>query len=165
MIVKFKILSSLLLNLITKISPLFLVISLTSCANNVNFLKDINHSSPENSKKVKAPFLDPTMPLPNNALINIEKSLILGDGEGWAGRIEIDAPESIDKTTVFFNDTYPLSGWTLISSTKSKTSILVFVNQTKSATIEIMETHLFDNESTVILTVAPRSSVAIDPKK
>jgi hypothetical protein len=71
----------------------------------------------------------------------------------------------MDKTIIFFNDTYPLSGWNLISSTKSKTSILVFLNQTKSVTIEVMETHLFDNESTVILTVAPRSAVAIDPQK
>lgn len=82
LIVKFKILSLLLINLITKLSPLFFVIYLTSCANNVNFLKDINHSSSENNKKVKAPFLDNTMPLPNNLLINIEKSLILEDGEG-----------------------------------------------------------------------------------
>ncbi len=50
------------------------------------------------------------------------------------------------------------AGWTLVSSTKSKNSILVFIKKDRTATIEIEEGG-FGGKANVMLTVAPRSTV------
>jgi hypothetical protein len=98
------------------------------------------------------------MPIPGGARINNENSLILGAGDGWAGRVSITSAQNANETFTFFRDQFQQAGWTLVSSTKSKNSILVFVKKDRTATIEIDEGG-FGGKANVMLTVAPRSTV------
>jgi hypothetical protein len=98
------------------------------------------------------------MPIPGGARINNENSLILGSGDGWAGRVAITSAQNANETFTFFRDQFQKAGWTLVSSTKSKNSILVFVKKDRTATIEIDEGG-FGGKANVMLTVAPRSTV------
>uniref|UniRef100_UPI0040474505 hypothetical protein n=1 Tax=Polynucleobacter sp. TaxID=2029855 RepID=UPI0040474505 len=98
------------------------------------------------------------MPMPGGARINNENSLILGSGDGWAGRVVIISAQSTNETFTFFRDQFQKAGWTLVSSTKSKNSILVFIKKDRTATIEIEEGG-FGGKANVMLTVAPRSTV------
>jgi hypothetical protein len=101
------------------------------------------------------------MPLPNGARIINENSLILGGGDGWAGRVAIASAQGSTETFTFFRDQFPKSGWVLVSSTKTKNSILVFIKKDRTATIEIEEVSLMGSKANVMLTVAPRSTVLI----
>jgi uncharacterized protein YbdZ (MbtH family) len=98
------------------------------------------------------------MPMPGGARINNENSLILGSGDGWAGRVAITSAQNANETFSFFRDQFQKAGWTLVSSTKSKNSILVFIKKDRTATIEIEEGG-FGGKANVMLTVAPRSTV------
>ncbi len=98
------------------------------------------------------------MPLPGGSRIDNEKSLILGSGDGWAGRVAINSAQNATETFNFFRDQYQKAGWTLVSSTKTKNSILVFIKKDRTATVEI-EDGTFGGKASVMLTVAPRSTV------
>ena len=107
------------------------------------------------------------MPLPKDARISPDKSLILGQGDNWAGRIELSSSLEPLEASAFFTTEYPKHGWQLISSTKAKLSILVFTGSTRTLTVEITEGGPLAAKSLIILTVAPKvqNQVAPDSKK
>jgi hypothetical protein len=132
---------------------LLMVLGLSACANNTL----PTNAEGETSADIQLKLLG-DMPLPGGAVINNENSLILGSGDGWAGRVAIKSAQSATETFSFFRDQYQKAGWTLVSSTKSKNSILVFIKKDRTATVEIEEGG-FGGKSNVMLTVAPRSTV------
>ena len=54
------------------------------------------------------------MPMPGGAKINNENTLILGSGDGWAGRVAIIAQQNSNETFTFFRDQFQKAGWTLV---------------------------------------------------
>jgi hypothetical protein len=108
------------------------------------------------------------MPLPKDARISPDKSLILGEGDNWAGRIELSSSMEPLESSAFFTTEYPKHGWQLISSTKAKLSILVFTGSTRTLTLEITEGGPLAAKSMIVMTVAPKlqnQAVPSDPKK
>ena len=107
------------------------------------------------------------MPLPKDARISPDKSLILGEGDNWAGRIELSSSMEPLEASAFFITEYPKHGWQLISSTKAKLSILVFSNNTRTLTLEITEGGPLAAKSMIVMTVAPKvqSQATSDSKK
>lgn len=103
------------------------------------------------------------LPLPKGSRLLNDQSLILGGGNSWAGRIVLSVAQSPTETFSFFRDQYPTAGWTLVSSTKAKNSILVFFKQDRTATVEIAEGTGMGAKSNVTLTIAPRSTVTVPP--
>ena len=128
--------------------PLFLV----ACA--TNSVGDINQRLDE-SKKIET-LLFNQMPLPKDAHIFPEKSMILGEGDNWAGRIELGSNMSILEVSSYFTAEYPKFNWVLISSTKAKTAVLVFANTSRTLTIEVSEGSALSSKSMIVMTVAPR---------
>ena len=57
----------------------------------------------------------------------------------------------------FFMEQYPKQGWGLISASRGSNSLIVFLRQDRTATIEIRDGTLAATP-TVILTVAPKSN-------
>jgi hypothetical protein len=104
------------------------------------------------------------MPIPGGAKIIHDKSLILGSGDTWAGRVAITAAQNSTETFTFFREQFQNAGWTLVSSTKTRNSILVFIKKDRTATIEIEEGSIVGGTG-VMLTVAPRSTVSPPPTK
>ena len=100
------------------------------------------------------------LPLPSDARLLNDQSLILGGGNSWAGRLVLLVPHSPSETFSYFREQYPAAGWTLVSSTKAKNSILVFFKQERTATVEIAEASGLGSKSSVTLTIAPRSTVS-----
>ncbi len=103
------------------------------------------------------------LPIPRGARLLNDQSIILGGGNSWAGRIVMSVSETPTETFSFFRDQYPTAGWTLVSSTKAKNSILVFLKQDRTATVEIAEGSGLGAKSNITLTIAPRSTVAAPP--
>ena len=96
------------------------------------------------------------MPLPKDARISPDKSLILGEGDNWAGRIELSSTMELLEASAFFITEYPKYGWQLVSSTKAKLSILVFTSSTRTLTFEITEGGPLAAKSMIVMTVAPK---------
>lgn len=106
------------------------------------------------------------VPLPKGSRIDNDQSLMLGGGTGWAGRIVIQAPGGTTETFNYFRDQYPPLGWATVSAVKAKTSILVFAKADRTVTVEIADNPKTSANSNVVVTVAPRSTVAPPaPKK
>jgi hypothetical protein len=102
--------------------------------------------------------------LPPGAVLRPEHSLIIGSGEQWVGRVMADISRDVDAAFRFFIDTYPAQGWTLISSVRSQTSLLVFTRQDRTATVELRGGSLLGAGS-MILTVTPRNTAVTVPKR
>jgi hypothetical protein len=107
------------------------------------------------------------MPLPKDARISPDKSLILGEGDNWAGRIELSSSMESLEASAFFTAEYPKHGWQLVSSTKAKLSILVFAGSTRTLTLEITEGGPLAAKSMIVMTVAPKvqNQASPDSKK
>ena len=141
----------------------FLLIS--GCATTDN-LGDLSKRF-EEIKKIET-LLFNQMPLPKDARISPDKSLILGEGDNWAGRIELSSSMEPLEASAFFTVEYPKYNWQLISSTKAKLSILVFTSTTRTLTLEITEGGPLAAKSMIVMTVAPKlqnQAVPSDPKK
>jgi hypothetical protein len=109
----------------------------------------------EEIKKIET-LLFNQMPLPKDARISPDKSLILGEGDNWAGRIELSSSMEPLEASAFFIAEYPKHGWQLILSTKAKLSIIVFSSSTQTLTLEITEGGPLAAKSMIVMTVAPK---------
>ena len=96
-----------------------------SCATTDN-LSDLNKRF-EEVKKIETLLFNQMSP-PKDARIFPDKSLILGEGDNWAGRIELSSSMEPSEAHAFFTTEYPKHNWQLISPTKAKLSILVFTS-------------------------------------
>ncbi len=145
---------------------LIIIFSLTfyGCATTDN-LGDLSKRF-EEIKKIET-LLFNQMPLPKDARISPDKSLILGEGDNWAGRIELSSSMEPLEASAFFITEYPKHGWQLISSTKAKLSIIVFSSSTRTLTLEITEGGPLAAKSMIVMTVAPKvqNQVIPDSKK
>ncbi len=150
--------------LLFKCLATFPIIFLVACATTDN-LGDLSKRFDE-IKKIET-LLFNQMPLPKDARISPDKSLILGEGDNWAGRIELSSSMEPLEASAFFVNEYPKHGWQLISSTKAKLSILVFTGSSRTLTLEITEGGPLAAKSMIVLTVAPKvqNQVTPDSKK
>ena len=151
-------------NYLYKILLSLITIFLLSCATTDN-LGDLSKRFDE-IKKIET-LLFNQMPLPKDARISPDKSLILGEGDNWAGRIELSSSMESLEASAFFITEYPKHGWQLISSTKAKLSILVFSSSTRTLTLEITEGGPLAAKSMIVMTLAPKVQyqAAPDSKK
>jgi len=149
---------------IYKILLSLIVLILISCATTDN-LGDLSKRF-DDIKKMET-LLFNQMPLPKDARISPDKSIILGEGDNWAGRIELSSSMESLEVSAFFTAEYSKHGWQLISSTKAKLSILVFTNNTRTLTLEITEGGPLAAKSMIVMTVAPKiqTQAAPDTKK
>jgi len=147
-----------------KLLPLIAFLLISGCATTDN-LGDLNKRF-DDIKKIETLFFN-QMPLPKDARISPDKSLILGEGDNWAGRIELSSSMEPLGASAFFAAEYPKNGWQLISSTKAKLSILVFTSSTRTLTLEITEGGPLAAKSMIVMTVAPKvqNLTAPDSKK
>jgi hypothetical protein len=111
-------------------------------------------NSTESASKLN-PAMMADFPLPKDTRVLTQNSLILGEGDAWVGRLELYAPLTPSDSVSFFIERYPQLGWTLLSSTKSKNSMLIFTNNKKTAAMEISEGSALSMASKITITVSP----------
>ena len=143
-----------------KLLSLIAFLLISSCATTDN-LGDLSKRF-DDVKKIET-LLFNQMPLPRDARISPDKSLILGEGDNWAGRIELSSSMEPLEASAFFTTEYPKHGWQLISSTKAKLSILVFTGSTRTLTLEITEGGPLAAKSMIVMTVAPKVQNQVTP--
>lgn len=103
------------------------------------------------------------MPIPNGARINNENTMIIGKGAGWVGRVYLAGLQSPNEIYAFFLTDFPKAGWTIVSATKAKTSIVVFIKDDRTCTIEVSEGSFTGPKTLIAITSSPKNSV-VSPK-
>ena len=116
-----------------KIKILFVVIFsiafLTICSN-------ITQDS-KNQTQILIEFALYDFPLPEDAEIQMDNTVILGSGDMWAGQIILLSESSPVELIKYFTESAKSSGWNLASSTISEKVLLVFNKDERIATVEI----------------------------
>jgi hypothetical protein len=98
------------------------------------------------------------MPLPNGAKILPQNSINIGKGVGWVGRVNVAALQNSNDIYSFFLTDIPKSGWTILSSTKSKTSVIFAIKGDRTCTIEISEGSLTGPKTLISIISSPKNS-------
>jgi len=98
------------------------------------------------------------VPLPPGSVIKQQDTLVMSAASTWLGRIGLNVAGEPQAVFTYFKDGMPASGWTLTSSSFSKTSLLTFTKGDRVANIQMQGTGFGGND--VLITVAPAARPA-----
>jgi hypothetical protein len=93
------------------------------------------------------------VPLPQDAVIKQQDTLVMGSGNTWMGRLSLSVAGEPQSVFAWFRDSLPGAGWTLTSSSFSKLSLLTFTKADRMATVQMQGGNFGGNE--VLITVTP----------
>ncbi len=96
------------------------------------------------------------IPMPANNTIDLERSLILGGDQQWTGRLVINSGSSVADMYEFYRREMPNFGWQEVTTVRAANSVLVFLQGTRVATVQIAPNRGLLGGATVDLTMAPR---------
>ena len=82
------------------------------------------------------------IPIPEDSIIDLEKTLIVGEKSDWMGRVSLISKKKVDDIYNFFLNEMIKFSYEKKSSTKSDTSTLIFENNKKAIFIKISELNL-----------------------
>ena len=96
------------------------------------------------------------IPIPENSIMIVEKTLLLGEKENWIGRLVITNPTKPAKVFDFFKQKLVDYNWVEITSVRSTTSILTYSLDKRVMTIQIEPINYSNTyQSTISITMSP----------
>jgi hypothetical protein len=144
-------------------SPIALVASLSLAACATSSTPKAADAGPEGSAAAaaaveQAKVLQITdVPLPRDAKVNGDASLVIGTNDRWLGRVVLKTGmTSVEAYNHFFLG-MPRAGWTLLSAVQGKVSILTYTNGDRIATVQVEGGAMGGGAATTIV-VSPRQS-------
>ena len=130
------------------------VLLLSACAGGDMAIPATSRSiSAENTPEFR-PVTD--IPIPEDARLDTERSLILSSRDQWTGRIVMKVSQSPGKAFAFYQREMPAFRWTPVMSVQSETSVLAFTREDRAATVQIQNRN--NSGPLVIVTIAPRQA-------
>lgn len=100
--------------------------------------------------------------IPPGAKLDAEKSLVIGTGERWLGRLVIKTDiSSVHAYNHFFNG-MPAIGWNLIAAIQSNVSQLTYLRGERVVIVQIESGWL--GGTTITISASPRQSSGTEPK-
>ncbi len=103
----------------------------------------------------------PDLPMPVNADLQMDETLIFGTNDTWIGRLVIQSSHSSNDMFDFYKREMPGFEWQEITSVRAKTSVMTYTRGERVATIQIEGRTL--RGSTVTITVSPRGAEDLPP--
>ena len=127
----------------------FVFIYLSGCSSgNLNISNDVENVEDITLLRINdIPFL-------KNSKINIEKSLILGEGKSWSGQIALNVSEAKPAVFNFYVNNIEDFGWKEQTTIRGETSILNYVGDNNRVVIISVREARF-NSSEVLISVSP----------
>ena len=128
-----------------------LIILLISCLFLFNCSTSIKTSKDKNSNVKKLDKIQESnaqlsqitdIPIPKESMIDLEKTLIVGEKSDWMGRVSLISKKKVDDIYNFFLNEMIKFSYEKKSSNKSDTSTLIFENNKKVIFIKISELNL-----------------------
>ena len=148
------------------ILSLFFLLSCSSSFLDYSIPKSVNSLGTEDTYEILedsfAQFQD--IPIPENSIMIVEKTLLLGEKDNWIGRLVITNPNKPAKMFDFFKQKLSDYNWIEITSVRSTTSVLTYSLNKRVMTIQI-EPIKYSNlyQSTISITMSP--SISANEKK
>lgn len=100
--------------------------------------------------------------LPSDARLDAEKSLVMGSGDRWLGRLVVKSEVSSVQAYNHLLNGMPGIGWSLVTAVQSRVSLLTFQRSDRVASIQI-EPAMFSGV-TIAITLSPRQASAGENK-
>ena len=95
------------------------------------------------------------IPIPANAVINLEESLILGTEGGWIGRLSVEVDYEMADMFGFYTEEMPKFGWLQLTTVRSKISTMTYRFENRVSTITLVPS---GKGTAVDFTVAPANA-------
>jgi hypothetical protein len=123
-----------------------------------NSMPETSSGSTSTAKPASVPAYQPVtdVPIPAGSKINTERSLILGQGDKWVGRMVLVVDKPSTQTYTYYEEQMPKFGWEQVSAVQGKNSIMTFTRGDRAATVDIVSSTFSGSE--VSLTVSPRNA-------
>ncbi len=121
--------------LLTALATASITLGLAGCQTPTN-LQDPNVQPAEGSQDFDKIVYLQDFPIPRGTKWDNSRTLILGSGKGWTGRLAFTSPISEAEAFQFFQEHMTKLGWQPISLVRSKTSILAFARNDRAALVE-----------------------------
>ncbi len=145
--------------LITPITPLFLLLIIASCAQNEPLSPTKSATTPAGQLQQFQPVSD--VPIPKDATLDAERSLILSSTDDWTGRLVMTTSISTTEAFAFYKAEMPRFEWDPIMIVQSAISVLNFTRAGRAATVQVERRTL--GGSLVTVTVARTHETAGNP--
>ena len=100
----------------------------------------------------------PDIALPAGTSIDLDRSLVLGTGREWVGRLAFTASGNLAAAYDFFRAEMPRLGWTEMTSLRGATSLLVFQQGARVVSVQISARSFALSGVAVELVMAPRAA-------
>lgn len=130
------------------------VVGLMACSNSTS----LPHTQAGDSGQIADFQLLTDIPIPANATMDNERSLILGDRDRWTGRVVMKLWKSAGDAAVFYQQQMPGFGWEPIMAATSGVSVMAYVRGDRAATVQVEKSTVWG--STVSVIVSQRAAVA-----
>jgi hypothetical protein len=112
-----------------KLLPVFLVAALSGCA---IFVDEF-----QSNQRMVLDYLLSDLPLPKDADIIKDPTVILGTGNSISGRVVLVSSYTPAENLIFYVNETPSTGWTLVSSKVGGEITMVYTKDGRFATIDI----------------------------
>ena len=96
------------------------------------------------------------IPIPQGSIMNVEKTLLLGERETWIGRLFITNPLTPAKIFDFYKQKLNNFNWNEITSVRSTISVLTYSLNDRIMTIQIQPIKYGQYQSAINITMSPR---------
>ena len=126
-----------------------LFFALAGCSNgNLNLASNMENIEENTLTRIQ------DLPFIKNSEIDIEKSLILGEGKSWSGQLLVKIPEPKPEVFNFYIRNIGDFGWKEQTTIRGETSVLNYVGENNRVAIINISEGSF-NSSEVLISVAP----------
>ena len=98
------------------------------------------------------------IPMPADASVELDQTIVLGTGEDWMGRVTIKAKTGLTSVFDFYREQMPQFGWQELTVLRSATSVLTYTRGERIATIQIETKAGPFSGSRIIFSVSPRGA-------
>lgn len=93
------------------------------------------------------------IPIPVDASMDLGQTLVLGDKEGWIGRLSLDVGHGMTDMYAFYEQEMPRFGWEQITTVRARISTMTYQRGHRVATVTLQST--LTNGTAVDFTVGP----------
>jgi hypothetical protein len=131
--------------------PLIAALALGGCTRNTVLpASSVASDQPANFQLVT------DIPIPANASMENDRSLILSDRDRWTGRVVMKVNRTTTELASFYQTQMPSFGWQPVMSVMAETSVLTYTRGDRAATVQIERSTLYGSQ--IFVTVAPRQA-------
>lgn len=98
------------------------------------------------------------VPMPANASVDLNNLFVMGNDGAWFGRLVLNPGSSVADMYEFYRREMPRFGWQEVSNIRSATSVLVYQQGERVATIQILPSGTLTSASRIEFSMTPRAA-------